>query len=526
MLLSDAPFFTLPPPPGSEGVDFLGTRAVNLNLMAAAIPGINNVVSWIRPFSLIAWMVWRFESAVRGGETQATAEDFERFTEKVESLYVWSHQVSGVTQGIPGMRQNLPRTEPAKLSFASFGQRTEATSLFAAVNYGPASKAPFGLGFIAGIARGLYAVTPAGQELAEAFDQHLRSNVSPQLYIVLSDVGADTASTSDAKALYPAWRYDEPTEAERRLFLERLFRPKLFHTPVSQMEANPGAAERTAFIALIRGSLGEDEHALTIKQLRKKLCTQPVPSIVSADVPVQAIAEARAIWQVLQVRQAQRLGLEALFAWTESVVWQGVSRTSSEVAQSMIEASRTLGADEIEAIVPFRFEVALDLERLFDKAMSHFEALVHDVDSLYASMEPDGAFDMFEAMSELEQSTKGPRKEPDTCIRAVVLLALSAVFAKYFAQSALHHQFSSQGAAFRIPLLTWARFAQSNRSAPLARFLTRVLETFVVSQHFAIAAARFADEKSRLRFTIDDAGLTSLLSNATESALNNLKTEH
>ena len=49
-LASEGPFFVTEYRPEKGGVDFLGLRQVNLDMMALCLPGFNNVTWWIRPF--------------------------------------------------------------------------------------------------------------------------------------------------------------------------------------------------------------------------------------------------------------------------------------------------------------------------------------------------------------------------------------------------------------------------------------------------------------------------------------------
>ena len=47
-------------PPG--GVDYLGLRQVNLDMMAMCLPGITNATSHIRPFTVLCWIHWKFHA--------------------------------------------------------------------------------------------------------------------------------------------------------------------------------------------------------------------------------------------------------------------------------------------------------------------------------------------------------------------------------------------------------------------------------------------------------------------------------
>jgi hypothetical protein len=54
------PFFVPPYEPEHGGVDFLGLRQANLEMMATYLPAINNVTVYIRAFSLLSWIHWKF----------------------------------------------------------------------------------------------------------------------------------------------------------------------------------------------------------------------------------------------------------------------------------------------------------------------------------------------------------------------------------------------------------------------------------------------------------------------------------
>src|SRR5574337_302615 len=84
----EAPFFVAPHQEESEGVDYLGLRATNLAMMGELLPGINNVVIAVRPFSLMAWIAWKYEECLASSGRPASTKDFERFREKVETLFV------------------------------------------------------------------------------------------------------------------------------------------------------------------------------------------------------------------------------------------------------------------------------------------------------------------------------------------------------------------------------------------------------------------------------------------------------
>jgi hypothetical protein len=66
-------------------VDFLGLRQVNIDMMAGVLPGIN--VTWIRPFSVVSWIHWKFyELAAKQNISEPSGEQLRVWKEKVETL--------------------------------------------------------------------------------------------------------------------------------------------------------------------------------------------------------------------------------------------------------------------------------------------------------------------------------------------------------------------------------------------------------------------------------------------------------
>jgi len=77
------PYFVPPFSAEETGVDFLGLRQANLDLVFRFIPGINNVTRYVRPYSMLCWMAWSFARQVRQRqEDEFVLGDFRRYREK------------------------------------------------------------------------------------------------------------------------------------------------------------------------------------------------------------------------------------------------------------------------------------------------------------------------------------------------------------------------------------------------------------------------------------------------------------
>src|SRR5580704_12985608 len=88
---AEEPGFTPESPIRLGGVDPLGLRQINFDLMDQVFPGLNNVARHIRPFVLVAW-AWRRANQL--AKTQGTRtipiDQLRDFVDRIEVIYVWS----------------------------------------------------------------------------------------------------------------------------------------------------------------------------------------------------------------------------------------------------------------------------------------------------------------------------------------------------------------------------------------------------------------------------------------------------
>src|SRR5579883_765514 len=201
--------------PDHGGNDFLGLRAVNTTLMGQCLPGINNVSQYLRPFSLIAWIFWKFYQLASAAHLKSPTNEQQRiWQEKVDLLFTWSHVLNGV-QGIPGTRAVPPDGGRVPLDFGSWKRKPDSTSLLAAIQYGPPAKSTYGLAFIEETESGLLRTAGNGIELAEALDRCMSGSERKRL---LQDIGEASATSNEVSALYQRWSILSPTPRERRAF--------------------------------------------------------------------------------------------------------------------------------------------------------------------------------------------------------------------------------------------------------------------------------------------------------------------
>ncbi|MFS8112042.1 hypothetical protein QD460_10005 [Rhizobium jaguaris] len=127
-----------------SGVDPVGLRQLNLDLMDDALPGINNVTQHVRPYTFMAWAVWKAtQIAAADGidDGQVIADLVDRY----EALYAWSHLIAGKPfRGAASLKRAIGARaagEPFLFSGSAWDEyRKNGTSFMAPTEYGPSIK--------------------------------------------------------------------------------------------------------------------------------------------------------------------------------------------------------------------------------------------------------------------------------------------------------------------------------------------------------------------------------------------------
>lgn len=489
--LSSSPYFIPPHEAETAGVDYLGLRAINFSMMNDLLPGINNVVSMVRPFSILAWSAWKHEEIIVEQNRTATPAVFKKFREKVETLFVWSHVDQGDFAGISGNQQQTPSGSRINFQFESFGR---TVSLLDAALYGPSLKTTNGLGFVFST-DGFFKVTPVGEALAKSLDECLQRHLSKEQYRFLCSLDDSAIDKKELnKNFYNAWRVDVPSTAEQSTFASSLYR-------ADQIGKQGIHANRSAVLKLALNVLKSADEGLTAAQIRERMATAVL--ITPSDEALSAVLNgATRTWQILQVRQAHRLALEALFGWVERCLIHQDAVSVAEIVELTIASMKK--SEGVEINDDF---VALGLE--------FYRCDDADVDGLFtAGIQDPARLDIFTAMTQLEEDVKTGDMESAIALRSLSLLLQCSAFTEAFRRTRSTARRVNSGQLFRLPLGYWSDVVHQYAQVSLRSFLTKVYETFIISQHLGIAASRSADQRSRMRISIEDRGLTSLLGSA------------
>ncbi|HEX7316683.1 MAG TPA: hypothetical protein VF297_22465 [Pyrinomonadaceae bacterium] len=478
-LETNGPRFVPPYRLNKSGVDFLGMRQVNLDMMINCLPGFNNATWYVRPFSVVSWIYWKFHQlSERRGSRKVTTEELKVWKEKVETLFTWGHKLEDVG-GIPGTDAKAPGPRAVPLNFAAWNRSSLNTSLMAAVQYGPAAKTIDGFGFLEPLGQGFFQTVNDGVALAEALDTELRG------FTLLNELGAATAAPEDASELYSAWTILEPSEREQEAFRRSFFNPDTVgeQTPLGR---------RSTTVRLAIEALESARKPLTADEVRVHMF-RGLDGSKRTDSVDPRLKRMWLCWVVLQIRQCQRLGMEGLLSWLERQLELGYRDTDAVVKQTL----KAIKAHE--ELFPLQSPIrALNL--LQEQLPSFNEAL--------RQTEVEPALDPFRLMEETRKAilNKSESTAP-FCLRSLFLCAALALLLRSEASVKAELE---RGASDRVSLNFWADNLLRWGSSGLEEFLRHFFESLILSQHFAVAARRFDGQRQRLRISIEEDGLEFL----------------
>ena len=294
------PSFTPASVPKLGGVDPLGLRQINFDLMDEVFPGLNNVARHIRPFVLVAW-AWRRANqlAKKQGTRTIQIDHLRDFVDRIDVIYVWSQFLRSPSSDLPGrlVLANLLQAKEWTFGGSTWRQRRTtrrySTALTAPINYGPALKM---LGWVRSHPDHSEILIPsdAATPALDAFEARIADRLNHPAF---SKFGSVTVTAEEARGWSKAWALDKVTKAEADVMNEMLFRT-----------GAPLCRQLGGELMLAAAS-----HASSTKVdvLRRAMTGLP-----SRFKPATHLLNTREAWRIVQVRQLFRLSVEALFYWT------------------------------------------------------------------------------------------------------------------------------------------------------------------------------------------------------------------
>ena len=478
-LTTEGPCFVRPYRPDKGGVDFLGMRQVNLDMMTNCLPGFNNVTGYVRPFSVLSWIYWKFHQlSERTGAPRVTNKQLQIWKEKVETLFTWGHKLERVS-GVPGTDAKPPNSGAVPLDFAAWKRNDTNTSLMAAVQYGPAAKTIDGLGFLQPLGGNFFQTVNEGVALAQALDVQLRR------FDLLGELGPAKGTEKDALDLYPAWSVLRTPKKEREIFR------RVFFDSTMIGEQSP-LGKRSTTLQLAIDALRSARKPLSANEVRI-LMFRGRRGSKRTNLVDPKLKPMWMRWVVLQIRQCQRLAMEGLLSWFEMLLVRG-SRDTDAVIQETLKV----------------FE---DHKRIFPlcspgRALKRIQKNLSSLDEALQKSEFEPDFDPFRLMDEILRAVSNQSEQlAPYCLRSAFLCA---AFTSLLQMEKSLKPELERGASDRLSLAFWTDTLLRWSDLKLEEFLRHFFEMLILSQHFAVAARRFDGQTQRLRISIEEDGLEFL----------------
>lgn len=448
------PGFTPATVPKLGGVDPLGLRQINFDLMDLVFPGLNNVARHIRPFVVVTW-AWRRANqlAQNQGKRAIPVDQLLDFIDRIDVIYVWSQFLSDSSADLPGRRvlANLLQADEWTFGGVAWRNRRQirrySTALTAPINYGPALKM---LGWVESHSEHpeILLPTPAAAPALEAFEARITDRLSHPAF---SKFGSVTVSAAEARRWSKAWALDSPTKAEKDVMKEMLFGSR---APICRQQGGD-----LMFAAAKHFSTKE------VEVLRSAMAGPPSPFRPPAD-----LLDIREAWRTVQVRQLFRLSLEALLYWTVTAVADTPKTTEALVGLFL---DRSVGA------------------RRFGTARAWL-----------ATLRSPGSGPA-ELMAEITADLDGAVDDLPNAIMRGLAFCLADSLGK---ENAFER-------SDRLPILRARREAQARENTSPASFMRHIVESWVLAQHVYWSVGRgLADARAqgktllRLKVVLDEGG--------------------
>jgi hypothetical protein len=489
MMCFKGPVFTTLPSKGAVG-DALGINASTERMYGGVFPGMNNTVSHVRVYSALCWAVNTVWVALDGRAISATElrRTMSRMLWKMQLLLSWSATVAGES-GFPGKSRFDDAPGTVTLTREAFPE--VATSFLEDVWYRPSLVGGFRF-LDAGDGRdtGTYRCTPAGERLAQAYEDVALQRLSPTLFTWLKSSEDVACTLKRLEKLRPVLSLTKPDGAEIAAFVKQFY------------DAEP---RRHAGVLLALRSLEaldiDQPGSHSIDRIRHTMAAGMTP--FGRLVDVEGVSKIQGQWTVLQLRALQRLALDTMFSLMEREIFRrecnGRSRNQEEVVGGILEALKKEGGAQFLSM-PLSGPLE-HLKKFQGKHPTLQQASMSDKKHRYYIGDLKARL---RSLSTADWATAQPLS------LAVQTLLICSAEAQNLAKnpSAAKHLGSDPG---RCSLKELASAVQGHLSGTVAEFLTDVFYKFVIGQHLRVAKARsyaVSDGADRFVFALEDAELS------------------
>jgi hypothetical protein len=453
---ADEPDFVTSAQTKFGGVDPLGLRQLNFDLMDEVYPGINNTARHVRPFVVVAW-AWRraVKQAEATGTSHIEVDELHDFVDRIEVIYVLSQILRDKDADLPGRQYLAAWLEESKLTFGGpkwKKRRTEraySTALSAPVNYGPGLKMLGWLGPHPDYPGVMLPTRDAGPAL-DSLEVALRPALKHDAF---RNFGSVSVTRGELESWGEFWSLARVTRAEADVMTRLL------------IGASAPLGRRLGVNLMLAASIRKRSTDTAV--LRAAMTGSPAKF-----TPPREFLDIRDMWRHVQVRQLFRLSLESLFYWM-MLNLEGLPRSIDALVRAFLDALPPHGDA---------------------KAGDWIRALTH------AKLGPTELMDRIQKACDVENRADLPHS---------VALGLALCLTEPTARESRPQQTE------RLPLARARTEAAARAHGSVPELMRHVLESWVLAQHSYWSVGRgLADARAggrtllRLRIILDEGGWT------------------
>jgi hypothetical protein len=473
------PFLTEDFAPKGNGIDFLGLRQVNLNIVQTElVPDINNVTIDVGTYFLGTWIAWKFLELCGGDSTKFTLENFNSFKEAVEVAIAHSSSDTSPTNKLYGRVRNRVGNEQ-KIDFSgplSFERASRNASLYDAPLYGPSIRYLGFTQYVMSTDHGSAGfMIPSDDSDIHSICHHVDACLKMATsYNKLVSLSPDTLTETEVfdlaiAGLTPA-KYRKLTGDVQLAAIRKVL-------PVDH--------RRTETAKLIVSTI-ELLGPQTAKQLRAIWYTGLTPAGGILDFNDQALNDHAVRWAVFQARQIQRYILESLLCCLERVVDKGI-RSVAEIVDALFSTwPGTVPATLLSIMEEELGQSGLTTDK--------------QAEAWCSTVGPDSA--QYDFISFVDDQDAFPN----------TLKSLTRWWLRVEGRPDLKSAVKSVAGdeTGRIPMLLFHQWIEERLHDDLKVVVPQVLAEYVFSQHLRIALSRLDSNGIRQRLALGDRGIEKI----------------
>ncbi|WP_375786305.1 hypothetical protein ACE10Z_01105 [Bradyrhizobium sp. Pha-3] len=469
-----------------SGVDPIGLRQLNLDLMDETVPGINNVTMLVRPYCFMAWAWWKARQVV-ADDGEIDPDEMIDLVARYETIYAWAHCLTeSPLRGAAAVRAHLPLNG----SFESFlfeGGKWEQfkksrTSIMAPTEYGPSLKS---LHFLQSEGQGTFRCSQEAEAAVLQIDKTINSCLSA--HILARTPPSVTCEQVEPLAI--ALPVQETSQKERDVF-----RFLVYQSGASD-RAHKDMRRRKATIDLIHDVMPQTGQPISVSELRRRLAARR--SLGNDE-------EARTssiLLSILQARQLQRLAIESMMLWVEHSISANVAEGKST---EQLAKEANAAASKHDGMIASSQSVAAYVDAV--------SAIGNEIGwPQAAAAAKTDAVELSELLQEAQR--RDLTKIPGYALRAFAVVYAVTQAMRELAKELPETPNPIEARPDRLPMGLLVRRIDAIRNKPLVSLWSEVIETWIIAQHVHWSAIRGVDGKKRLRIGLEASGWIRVRSN-------------